>query len=290
MNKLVGDSSVCYKWPSKRRRKRLAIVLPASVLRVEQTLLLKTLKSGIIGRAATVYRVDEIGLFLDPDSSKEDLNLIKTILEYQVTPPHLKRKVFPIRRELRYSSLLPPLKIPSHIVPSAPKEGAVLDGFVESCSGGICKVYLGSLGYGTMPKSQAGGAGKIITVKILGVHGEGLKIVRSSWGRTYTGYKVKAFNTLVQASKHYARRGYTVIGTDKNGTCPPESWRILKDSACKNHTAIFFGGPYRGLLEYASPSQFHYILNTIPHQGTESVRTEEAVIATLQALSVICGM
>ena len=46
--------------------------------------------------------------------------------------------------------------------------------------------------------------------------------------------------------------------------------------------AILFGGPYSSVQEDVSNPNWDLIkLNTIPNQGTETVRTEEAVVATL---------
>ena len=54
-----------------------------------------------------------------------------------------------------------------------------------------------------------------------------------------------------------------------------------KVDECKS-IAILFGGPYSSILEDVSNGNWDYIkLNSIPNQGTETVRTEEAVVATL---------
>ena len=46
--------------------------------------------------------------------------------------------------------------------------------------------------------------------------------------------------------------------------------------------AILFGGPYSSIAEDVSnPNWDLYKVNTLPGQGTETVRTEEAVVATL---------
>jgi predicted SPOUT superfamily RNA methylase MTH1 len=53
-----------------------------------------------------------------------------------------------------------------------------------------------------------------------------------------------------------------------------------------------FGGPYGGLFEICSSqgvdiSRFDFVVNVIPNQGTATVRTEEALLATLAILNVM---
>ena len=55
---------------------------------------------------------------------------------------------------------------------------------------------------------------------------------------------------------------------------------------------ILFGAPTRGLYEIAKDkganlnSLVDFVLNTVPNQGTETVRTEEALLATLAVLNI----
>jgi predicted SPOUT superfamily RNA methylase MTH1 len=55
---------------------------------------------------------------------------------------------------------------------------------------------------------------------------------------------------------------------------------------------VVFGGPYRCPYEYTEHSVYDAIINTVPNQGTLTVRTEEAMIATLTTIDVVermCG-
>jgi predicted SPOUT superfamily RNA methylase MTH1 len=55
---------------------------------------------------------------------------------------------------------------------------------------------------------------------------------------------------------------------------------------------VLFGAPSKGLHEIARDEGVNlndlvnYVLNTVPGQGTETVRTEEAFLATLAVLNV----
>jgi predicted SPOUT superfamily RNA methylase MTH1 len=56
---------------------------------------------------------------------------------------------------------------------------------------------------------------------------------------------------------------------------------------------VAFGSPRKGLMEMATERGleldriFDYTVNTIPDQGTETVRTEEAINATLALFNVL---
>ena len=54
------------------------------------------------------------------------------------------------------------------------------------------------------------------------------------------------------------------------------------------HVAILFGGPYSGLPDnLKSQNLVDLEVNTIPFQGTKTVRTEEAVLATLSVFNLL---
>ena len=66
-----------------------------------------------------------------------------------------------------------------------------------------------------------------------------------------------------------------------------ESWRRSR------RILIAFGSPRRGLKELLRgegltlEEAFHYTINTIPNQGCETIRTEEAIYATLALLNLL---
>ncbi|NIQ32167.1 MAG: hypothetical protein GTN80_00710, partial [Nitrososphaeria archaeon] len=99
-----------------RRSGELSIAIPASLVSDVPHLREKSLKIGLIGRAAAIFRVDEIIVFPDlfgVDQSR-DANLIATILSYMETPQYLRKRLFKIKPELRYAGVLPPLRTPHH--------------------------------------------------------------------------------------------------------------------------------------------------------------------------------
>lgn len=50
---------------------------------------------------------------------------------------------------------------------------------------------------------------------------------RASWGEIYSGFSVTRFKRLDEVVTSFRMRGYRVIATDKNGVCPPMSWKVL---------------------------------------------------------------
>ena len=55
--------------------------------------------------------------------------------------------------------------------------------------------------------------------------------------------------------------------------------------------SIAFGAPHKGIFEYMQDegtpiSRFDYMVNSVPGQGTETIRVEEAIVATLAILNM----
>lgn len=277
-----SDNS-CFIWPPPRRRVKLIVAIPGSVLRVDETLLLKAVKAGLLARSLAFFRVDECYIYRDPDTQPRDVKILSSYLHYILVPPHLRKKAVPITRVLRASGVLPPLRTYNHIVSEELKEGDVLDGFVEDCSIDVCKVYLGKPGYGVIHGKFK--PGSIITVKVVAKTGDVYNLVRAEWGQVYTGFKIKLFKDLAQVVNQLRRDKATIILASKYGRCFSEIADKLKEAVAHSGKAcIIFGGPYRCPYEYTDRGLYDFIVNTIPRQGTLTVRTEEAIIATLSAM------
>jgi predicted SPOUT superfamily RNA methylase MTH1 len=101
---------------------KLSIAIPASVISDTPHLREKTGKIGLIGRAAAIFRVDEIIVY--PDNANvdqhRDLEFIALLLNYLETPQYLRKRTFPIQPNLEYAGILPPLRTPNHPVSGKP--------------------------------------------------------------------------------------------------------------------------------------------------------------------------
>ncbi|MEM2739343.1 MAG: putative RNA uridine N3 methyltransferase [Candidatus Bathyarchaeia archaeon] len=282
-----------------RRSFHLSILIPGSLVDEEGHLRDKTFTVGLIGRAAAIFRVDEVCVYRDlygvMDQGRS-VDLIASILRYMETPPHLKRKLIGLKPELRYAGILPPLRLPSHTPPKRIGEaisGEVREAVVER-GGAECYVDAGF----DRPVRLVGVSpprGSRITVRLFVDGGEVYcKLVDPSKLRFYWSFQVSTPDKpLKDILEDYRSRGL-VIAASKYGD-PIEllidelSSKLLSSKSL----AIAFGSPKEGLREIAGRQGFKlgdyvdYIVNTIPGQGSYTVRTEEAVYATLAVLNLI---
>lgn len=97
-------------------KKKLCIAIPASVISDVPHLREKTSKIGLIGRAAAIFRVNEIIVYTDNPkvNQKAEMDLIALLLLYMETPQYLRKRLFKLRPQLHYAGILQPLRTPHH--------------------------------------------------------------------------------------------------------------------------------------------------------------------------------
>jgi hypothetical protein len=268
-------------------RKRLSIFVPASILSETKDLRIKTYKIGLIGRSAAIFKADRIVVYSD-ESDKEEVKFISDVLTYMNTPQYLRKQVFPITRELRNVGILPPLRTPHHptgelgegeyrqgLTIKRTKKGTVVDIGADKLA--LCKEKLS--------------VNKVLSFKVIKLGKE--IILDPDVPDFYWGYKVLATNKDLYNSIKMMKPGPDlVIGTSRYA---PSITSVLDEVKEKlkgsKHTAILFGGPYSGLEDLLSSQNEKEIIdfevNTVPSQGTKTVRTEEAVLATLSVFNLL---
>jgi predicted SPOUT superfamily RNA methylase MTH1 len=272
--------------------KKISIAIPASVVSDTPHLREKTSKIGLIGRAAAIFGVDEIIIYKDELKldQRADMDFIATLLGYMETPQYLRKRLFKIRPELRYAGILPPLRTPHHPLGKRAVDLKVGD-FREGVT--VARVKEGMLvNIGVDKPALISGKhlplGRRVTVKIDGVNNYVMaSLVNRNEIPHYWGYTVTiwedSLGKLVQSRPFELK-----IATSKYGALFPEvegkiaeRWESAKD------LLIVFGAPTKGLYEIAKQEGLNlnrivdFVVNTIPSQLTETVRTEEALIATL---------
>lgn len=278
-------------------KNRLAVAIPASVISDTPHLREKTAKTGLIGRAAAIFRVDEIIVYNDKTKANQQQNadLIATLLDYMETPQYLRKQLFTIKQSLRYAGILPPLRTLHHplnrkteklkvgeyregVTLSRTKEGVLVDIGVERPA---------------LLRESSWGLGKRLTLQIVNV-GEYVEVQTISreavpyyWGYTVTVEK-HSFRRLVENGKFDL-----TIATSKLGDNFSEVAESIAEKWCKANCALVaFGAPARGLHEIVRDEGANledvvdFVVNTIPEQGTETVRTEEALLVSLAVLNV----
>ncbi|MBO8181339.1 MAG: hypothetical protein H0Z28_00930 [Archaeoglobus sp.] len=250
-----------------------AIAIPSSALINETDEKIKAYKVWQIARAAAIYRIEKIYIYRDP--KKDESDYIKEILEYLETPQYLRKHLIPLKKSLKFAGLLPPLAIPSHR-PKHLKIGELREGVVRKVGpDGTCWVDIGMKALAALKAEKPVGAR--VTVRVCS---KKPLVVEESKAEEYWGYKVKKakLKDLLEKSVILSRKGER-ISPDKR----------LCDKV------LLFGSPIEGVMEIAERLGIEIpesvpIINTIPEQGTETVRLEEAIISSLAIMNVICDM
>ena len=91
----------------------ISVAIPDSSLKDEKTLENKTRKIGLIARACSIFKINEIIIYRDGKENEHDAILLTTILKFLETPQYFRRQKFPYSNMLKFTGILPPLKIPN---------------------------------------------------------------------------------------------------------------------------------------------------------------------------------
>jgi hypothetical protein len=276
---------------------RLCLAIPASVVSDTPHLREKTSKIGLIGRAAAIFRVDEITIYRDnPKISQEaDMDLVSMLLAYMETPQYLRKGLFKLKPELQYAGILPPLRTIHH-----PLNRKMEDLKIGECREGVTvsKTREGTLvdigvEHPALIANTRLAANERVTVKIIKT-GEQLEVELADryeipvyWGYIVTVSK-RSFVSLV---KH---GGFDLtIATSRYGSPFADvAERIMERCDKARSILVAFGAPTRGLNEIVALEGLRlnkvvdFVVNTIPKQGTATVRTEEALVASLAILNI----
>ncbi|MEA2089849.1 MAG: RNA methyltransferase [Thermoproteota archaeon] len=278
--------------------RRLSIAIPASLVSDVPHLREKTFKIGLIGRATAIFNVDEIIVFPDfpGKNQRRDIKLITRVLSYMETPQYLRKQLFKIEPELRYAGILPPLRTPHHPLHDRMKDlriGEHREGVVVSSSEEGSLVNIGVEQPALISNLQLR-VNKRVTVKITSVE-EHPKAVLASRDeiKVYWGYSVVVSD--VPFGKMVKKGSFDlVVATSKHGALFTQIRdKLMKQWKKSRRILVAFGAPTQGLHEIAAREQVrlkeivHFTTNTIPNQGTETVRTVEAVYASLALLNLL---
>ncbi|MXV62207.1 hypothetical protein GS429_09060 [Natronorubrum sp. JWXQ-INN-674] len=286
----------------------VSVLVPSSLTREAEDKREATRKLGYVARAVTVFRADRLIVYPDRDGEhgRFDGGFVQTVLEYAATPPYLRNEAWGMRDELEYAGILPPLRAMSQTGSESNGSGSSRQGIVtEVGPEGRVRVNCGlqhpiSL---NVPPKMAVEEGERVTVRIssrrpvraklvdeplpglavewtdlstaLGREDAGVCIAASRFGEHLT---VGRLETLAGRTE---RDGMTVaFGAPDRGL--PD---ILGIEASAVAAAYGPGDEDDGVEPTADPG-FDLWLNTVPDQGSEVVRTEEALFASLAPLSL----
>ncbi|CCQ34071.1 nucleic acid methylase protein [Halorhabdus tiamatea SARL4B] len=294
-------------------------LVPSSLCREAEDKREATRKIGYVARAATVFRVDRLIVYPDPDGAgRWGDGFVETVLRYAATPPYLRKEVWDRRDELECVGVLPPLRVATQTGSGSDDSGSLRQGIVtEVGSDGRVRVNCGmqhpiSL---AVPGDRTIREGERVTVRISSRRPVRAKIV----DQPPPGYQVDRANLDAALSRPDA--GVRIAASRHGQSLTTERLgRLVGTIASAGDMTVAFGAPERGLpailgvepgavdpctvdelaaaVDAAERNdetvtgsgsdgpRFDLWLNTVPNQGSEVVRTEEAMFATLGPLTL----
>lgn len=268
---------------------QISIFIPDSFLAETKDLKLKTYKTGLIARALAVFRVNRVIVYKDSleENYTSDADFICDILAYMETPQYLRKLVFPLKEELKHVGILPPLRTPNHPSDEELNIGDFRQGFTlkRNKKGTFVDIGADKLAF---CKEQLT-VKKVFSFKVIKI-GKEILLEPDTPVNDYWGYDVLNSNKNLMNSLKQVKPD-TVFATSRladpiNLMFDDLEYKIKNSK----HTAIVFGGPYSGLVDSLDSPYWDTIsINTIPEQGTKTVRTEEAVTATLSIVNLLRG-
>jgi len=281
-----------------KRRVNISVAIPASLVSDIPHLREKTLRIGLIGRALAIFRVDEVIIYPDIPSrdQRRDAVFIEAILSYMETPQYLRRRLFSIRPELRYVGILPPLRTPHHPTENREKDlkiGEHREGLVVSSNERGVQIDIGVERPIFVPDVHRKTNSRVtVRIKEKGRHLIG-EIVDPDEVKVYWGYRVNvskaSLGRILKDPKYDL-----VVATSRRGDVITENInKLLNRWRRSRRILIAFGSPTRGLQEIIMydgvklEDTADFIVNTVPNQGVKTVRTEEAIYATLSILNAL---
>ena len=281
-------------------KKKMAIAIPASVILDTPHLREKTAKVGLIGRAAAIFRVNEIIVY--PDSPKvnqsREMDLIATLLAYMETPQYLRKRLFKLEPRLQFAGILPPLRTPHHPLNKKAKNlkaGQYREGVVLSKTNEGVLVDIGVEQPALLREKQLA-AGVRLTLRIAKA-ADPVEVQTAIQDEIpyYWGYRVvverRSFKKLIENGKF----DLTIATSKKGVSFADVAYELAGNWEKARNVLVAFGAPANGLYEIARDEGsslddlVDFVINTIPSQGTETVRTEEALLASLAILNVQFG-
>jgi predicted SPOUT superfamily RNA methylase MTH1 len=212
------------------------------------------------------------------------------------TPQYLRKRLFKLLPELRYAGILPPLRTPHHPLESKGKNlkvGEHREGLVVSVKekGSIVDIGIEKpvviadkkLGLHTRVAVRVTKKGNPPEIAVADK-----RKLKEYWGFTVTPSR-GSFGKLVKTGNYDL-----VVATSKMGKPIMQVWDDLSARYKKaRNVLVGFGSPSRGLQKIVSKDNLSlekiadFSVNTIPDQGTATVRTEEAIYSSLALLNIM---
>ncbi len=273
----------------------LEVAIPDTSLVDCSDLRQKTVKVGSLGRAIAVFRVDVVTVYETgqvPSSQKKDVNLLVRLLEYMDTPQYLRKKVFPLSPSLKYAGLLPPLRTLSHPLTTTPED--LTEGMYRwgiQVRDGQVDIGVEQLIAHPEPASERESTLFRIASTKPRIR---LEVANRDEVQEYWGFRVARTGNLVNKLREVSES--TRIVFSRNAPSYASLEEEIKSTVGNTKSVLgVFGGPKRGVTELLPEEKnelkkhVDFWVNTIPNQGTETVRLEEAILVSLGLLNKSVG-
>jgi hypothetical protein len=283
--------------PPLKRSSKLTVAVPSSIVADVPHLREKTGRLGFLGRALGIFRVDEVVIYGDPpgEESASQGRFVALVLGYMETPPYLRKHLIRMNPDLRFAGILPPLRTPNHPVSAKLmdlKLGEIREGIVTEASSRISRVDIGVGSLAEVPVKLRHGSRVSVQIERTAPKIAAELIDRSRID-IYWGFRVTLKNLplgrLIQESKPDV-----VVAASRLGESVDTVLEQIRTSMTGASSVLLaFGSPKRGLHEIIAQEGMKlnalatYTVNFVPHQGTQTVRTEEAVYSALALLNTI---
>jgi predicted SPOUT superfamily RNA methylase MTH1 len=277
--------------------KNLTIAIPASLITDTPHLREKTSKIGQIGRAAAIFRVNKIIIYPDKKnrSQSKEIELITTLLTYMDTPPYLRKKIFGLDPKLKFAGILPPLRTPNHPLNSKSRSlrsGEYREGVIVGKEREGMLVEIG-VEKKALLRDKQWQLGDHIIIQIIKT-GKQIEVqtidkdeIPIYWGFSVLKEEKSLYNITENGEFDL------VIATSIKGRSLSNNFiKIIERWKNADNIILEFGAPDKGLFEIAKDEGFNltentdFVLNIIPGQGTATIRTEEALLASLSIFNL----
>jgi len=292
----MSSTGHAYAPPTKRPWK-LSVAIPSSLVADVPHLREKTSRLGFLARALGIFRVNEVMIYADLADAEATRQgrFISSILSYMETPQYLRKHLIRVNPDLRFVGILPPLRTPNHPVSGKIadlKIGETREGVVMDTNAQVSRLDLGVNALVEVPVRLH--RGSRVTVRIQRIAPRIVAdLVEENRIDIYWGFRVTLKNLplgrLIQESKPDVVIATSRLGERVNTVL--DQLRTAMTGA--SNVLLAFGSPRRGLHEIIEQEGMRldrlarFTVNFVPNQGTQTVRTEEAVYSALTALNAI---
>jgi len=269
-----------YKQPGIRKRStRINLVIPASILETEPTGIQRALKVSRIARIASIFRIDKIIVY-NWTSNRAYFHELCDLLKYAVRPPYLKKRM-PLRKTLRYAGVMEPLNLWIHRVSKNVERHPIRLAQVIRKTGDEIILDAGLEKYFVL-NQRAGrdrlSIGDIVLVRVDEKAGEAFPVESHDF---YLGYRTECIwgpGDLFSIGRDGFSLGLSRLGR-------PLRDDLFSSLKRRKRVYIYVGGPRSDIFDIYKRVRFDRVVNINTSQGTETIRTEEAICIGLSRIA-----